>query len=343
MQVGSSSVQPDVPAQLLAQLLASGALESAAAERLSRYLARDGHDLASLVTEGGRLPLRCFLEAYPELDGETAAVLGYTAGEQARLTSFSQLSLPLVSAGSVSEALHLLEFIPLISSSLTARFVTRCDDIVIMLTANSGDAVLDRFPVFYSAAALGHVLSFLVADAPALTVHIAWPMPAAFKELPEVVAGRLRFDAPMHHIVVPRSSLEAVCRFSDPIAYRSAVSGLEAKLAALRSRDDLSTRLRALLDAPAHLLSIDDAARQLHLSSSTLKRRLAERGTRFSTLRDQVLKERALLLMADASLNLDAVATELGYSDITNFSHAFKRWTGQSPGVYRRALTNPVT
>ena len=29
------------------------------------------------------------------------------------------------------------------------------------------------------------------------------------------------------------------------------------------------------------------------------------------------------------------LADDLGYGDLTNFSHAFKRWTGQSPSEFR--------
>lgn len=327
-----------MPAQLMAQLLASNLLDAAATERFNRLLAREGRDLSTMVSRGERAPLRWFLEAYPDLDVEQAAMLGYAAGEQARLTSFAQLSLPLVSAASVSEVLHLLEFLPLLSNSLTARFVTRAEDIVILLSASTGDPVLDRFPIFYGAAALTHLLDVLVADSPTLTAHFAWPAPAFVAQLPASVASRLRFDAPVHQIVVPRSSLEAVCRFSDPIAYRGALKDLEARLAALQATEDIGAQVRALLDVPERLPGIEAVAERLHLSVSTLKRRLAELDTSYTALRDEVLKQRALALLGDPSLTLDAVATELGYSDCTNFSHAFKRWTGSSPGAYRRGM-----
>ena len=34
-----------------------------------------------------------------------------------------------------------------------------------------------------------------------------------------------------------------------------------------------------------------------------------------------------------------AIAERLGYANAPNFERAFKRWTGQSPGAYRDALT----
>lgn len=336
MRVVATPPPSDMPAHVLAQLLDAKVLDDAATARFHQLFAERGLSLAAMVGQGARLPLSAFREVLPALDADQAAQLGYQAGDQARLTSYASLSLPLVSAGSVAEVLQLLAFIPLISNSLTARFVSRADDVVVMLSANSGDPVLDRFPVFYSAAALMRLLRILVSDAPELSIHIAWPQPAGFRDHPEVLAGRLQFDALVHHIVVPRVTLEAVCRFSDPIAYQVALRGLEAALAAQCSSEPLSARLKALLDAQHHRVAIEDAAQQLHLSVSTLKRRLAEAGTTFRALRDEVLMERALILMTDPTTSLEATASALGYSDLSNFSHAFKRWTGCSPATFRR-------
>lgn len=328
----------DLPAAVLAQVVESKLIDDGAAARLRQLLVRDGRDLASRVAAGERVPLHWFREIYPALDDEHAAAIGYRAGEQARLTSFAALSVPLVSAGSVGEVLRLLEYVPLISSSFTARVLGRGDDIVVMLQVRSGDPVLDRFPVYYCAAALPRLLGILVEGAPSLSTHIAWPQPAAFRDHPDVLAGRLCFDAPFHHIVASKAMLAGVCRFSDPIAYQGTLANLDARLREAAS-DDAVARLRALLDSPGHLLGIEEAARALHLSVSTLKRRLADAGTSFRALREDALQQRALILLAEPSATLASVAAALGYGDLANFAHAFKRWTGAAPGAFRRHLS----
>ncbi len=341
MRLPAEVPDADLPAAMLAQIVESKLVDADAAARLQLLLARLGRDLPSMVAAGERVPLHWFRTMYPGLDADRAAWLGHAAGEQTRLTSFAALSLPLVSAGSVGEVLRLLEFMPLISSSVTARFLARADDVVVMIQARSGDSVLDRFPVHYCAAAIQRLLAILVAGTPSLEVHIAWPQPACFADHPDLRAGRLHFDAPFHHLVVPNATMAEVCRFSDPVAYQGALAGLIAQRQAAAS-DETVGRLKALLDGPDHRVGIDEAARALHLSVSTLKRRLAEAGTSFRALRDDALQQRALLLLAEPSATLASVGAALGYGDLANFAHAFKRWTGQSPGAFRRRRARPA-
>jgi AraC-like DNA-binding protein len=39
----------------------------------------------------------------------------------------------------------------------------------------------------------------------------------------------------------------------------------------------------------------------------------------------------------EATVNLDEIGFLVGFSDPSNFHRAFRRWTGQTPGEYRRA------
>jgi len=328
--------EPGLPMHVLLQLLESGVLGEGEQARFRAILAREGIELPAIEVPGAQAPMRWFREACPDLDANRASCIGYFAGKKVRLTSSSLLSLPLVSASSVSEALHLLKFLPLISNVISATFLEREEAVLIMLTIDSGDPVLDRLPLFYCAAAFIRLLRILSSEALELTFHIAWPMPEGLADHPDSLAVGLRFDAPMHYIAVPRETLETVCRFADPIAYNSAVASLTALQSSKSMPDEIAARVRWRLEARPGLIRIDEVAKAMNLSVSTLKRRLADAGTTFSALLDETSRDRAKLMLADATITLDAIALTLGYSDLANFSHAFKRWTGTSPGVFRR-------
>ena len=94
-------------------------------------------------------------------------------------------------------------------------------------------------------------------------------------------------------------------------------------------------KVRQLLEKDLGQRTNHGVAQALSMSSSTLKRRLAEEGTTYSKVRQSLLYEHAMLRLLDRSVSVSEIATELGYSDLANFSHAFKRWTGRSPKDFR--------
>jgi AraC-like DNA-binding protein len=125
---------------------------------------------------------------------------------------------------------------------------------------------------------------------------------------------------------------------ADPAATRLAREQCERELAALGEGAPVVGRVRGLLRDDLSL-SLPDAAKRVSMSPRTLKRRLAEQGTTFTELIDDARRQRALVLLEDRRLTLEAIAAELGYSDTANFSRAFRRWTGRPPGEARDRIT----
>jgi len=82
--------------------------------------------------------------------------------------------------------------------------------------------------------------------------------------------------------------------------------------------------------------SIASAASSLGLSQATLYRQLAALGADFSTLTQTIRHELALLYTAQPHIPLTDIAALLGYSELSAFSRAFRRWTGMAPATYRR-------
>jgi len=85
----------------------------------------------------------------------------------------------------------------------------------------------------------------------------------------------------------------------------------------------------------AELPAVGELARELHMSERTLKRKLAEHGTTYSAIRDDLRRQRALLLLDNRELSIGEIAGRLGYSELPNFTRAFRKWTGMTPASYR--------
>ena len=71
-------------------------------------------------------------------------------------------------------------------------------------------------------------------------------------------------------------------------------------------------------------------------SVRSLQRRLKDAGVNYAHLQNDVRKTLALNLLENETLALAEIAFSLGYSEVSAFNHAFRRWVGQSPGNYRR-------
>jgi AraC-like DNA-binding protein len=83
---------------------------------------------------------------------------------------------------------------------------------------------------------------------------------------------------------------------------------------------------------------IDSIAAVMGVSVRTLQRRLAEHGMDFSTIVERTRIEAAMALLDEPSRSIIEISFDLGYSDVSSFTRAFRRWTGVSPGRYRRGL-----
>lgn len=81
---------------------------------------------------------------------------------------------------------------------------------------------------------------------------------------------------------------------------------------------------------------VADVARAMGVSVRTLQRRLGESGVDYRALVDDIRHERSLRYLRDRRHTLSDVAYLLGYSEISAFSRAFRRWTGATPSDYRR-------
>jgi AraC-like DNA-binding protein len=110
------------------------------------------------------------------------------------------------------------------------------------------------------------------------------------------------------------------------------LSGLETQ------RDELDRLRRSIAQLVVEGDSgVERLAQDFGWSVRTLQRRLAASGLSYSDLLGQVRKTLALNLLENPSMAISQIAYCLGYSEVSTFNHAFRRWVGRAPRDYRNS------
>lgn len=150
------------------------------------------------------------------------------------------------------------------------------------------------------------------------------------------------FGATESCIHLDRAVLDLPVRSSNPGLHDVLRRHAESLLAALPRSDGLVERCRdRIAEAlPRGVPSLADMARALHMSPRTLQRRLDAEGVRFQALVDAMRRELAERYLGDARLSIAEVAYLLGFSEVSAFHRACKRWTGKPPGQLRRGISD---
>ena len=107
-------------------------------------------------------------------------------------------------------------------------------------------------------------------------------------------------------------------------------------------RDDMSelrTRVENAISSalPHGKVLVEDVARSLGMSKRTLARRLSAEGLNFNEIFQQLRRDLAVRYLDDRKLHVSKIAWLLGFREVSAFTHAFKRWTGQTPSEMRTA------
>lgn len=79
----------------------------------------------------------------------------------------------------------------------------------------------------------------------------------------------------------------------------------------------------------------DNIANALHLSLRSLQRRLKQEGTSFKGLLEETRRELALHYIRETYRPIGEITYLLGFSEPSNFTRAFRRWTGMAPAEFR--------
>lgn len=301
----------------------------------------EGIPTGNLEDPSARLPIpvleRIAERAYA-LTGEPA--LGVYLGLQMRVSAHGYLGFAAMTSSTVREALELaMKFAPTRTSALALRLHEdgKIGAIIIEERVALGAArEIVLFALMVGLRQMGAALTGREFDGSA---DITVPRPATFERFGNLLGREIRFDQPVNQLVFAAADLDRPIVLADPIARKLAQEQCERELDALgrQHQATLLERVRGLLaKSEGGFRSLEEVAALSGMSARTLKRRLADLGTGFSTLLEDEQRERALVLLRSEELSIDEIASRVGYSEVANFTRAFRRWTGTTPAAYRR-------
>jgi AraC-like DNA-binding protein len=95
---------------------------------------------------------------------------------------------------------------------------------------------------------------------------------------------------------------------------------------------------RILIEQPGRYPSIEAIAEKIGMHPRALRRKLEIEETSYRDLLAEVRMRLAIEYLRKTEMTNEEIASRLGYSDASNFRHAFTRWTGKSPSEFRVAV-----
>jgi AraC-like DNA-binding protein len=177
----------------------------------------------------------------------------------------------------------------------------------------------------------------LVAD-----VDFTFDEPKNTEQYQQIFGGQLRFQQSTTQLIFPTDYLQLPITYHDPESHRALLSQAQIQIDNLRNQlHHDNTLFPQLRNAIIQQLSrggvaLEHIAEQLNVPARTLQHQLEHNGTSFRKLLDEIRLELAQIYLKDQNMSLADIAFLLGYSEQSPFSKAFKRWTGQTPGEYRK-------
>jgi AraC-like DNA-binding protein len=173
-------------------------------------------------------------------------------------------------------------------------------------------------------------------------VHFEHPKPSMAREHQTAFGAPVYFSQPTNALLFRPDILARPMPSRDPKLLAVMQTCLEQLGSQPADEDILIDRMRTAIrmKLPSGYPSFDEIAGDLRASAGTMRQDLQAAGLTYKDIVEDVRRELALSYLKQRHLPFSEIAMLLGYSELSAFSRAFRRWTGASPREYRARMLN---
>lgn len=290
--------------------------------------------------EQDSVPLAEFVTCLEDAAAEAEQpYLGWLVGKHCNYLTRGILGRAVTGSGTLGSGLQLLSrFYPLIQDATYVRFEI-VDDLAILSYRILDPAVWPREQdALYTLGIFSTLLQAASSDIwPHVRISVEADRHVGNADLSRYMNAPVRYGAHANEIMFPARFIQARFDNAEPICFAER-RDLARALSCKNRRMPFADRARyvifsALLDGT---ISQDTVARELGVSTRTLRRKLSQTGGSYQKLLDECRMEIAAHELAvEKHVSISQMALRLGYSEHSTFTRAFSRWAGMTPRHYR--------
>ncbi len=176
------------------------------------------------------------------------------------------------------------------------------------------------------------------------------PIEVRFRHKAPAYAEKYReiFDCPVHFereectIVFGAYVLDAPQPYADEFMANLLRDACERLLSETGHGESCVKRVRSALARRPDLCDLDTerVAQELGVTARSLRTQLSEEGVTFSVLVEEARIQAAAVELLRPGVTIKEAGAKLGYSEVSAFHRAFKRWMDITPGEYVRQNRN---
>lgn len=282
--------------------------------------------------------VRRVLSRLPDATG-----LGIDVGSRFTLTHFGLFGFAVMSCGTLRELLSIaMRYFALTTMHIGITLLETADDCLIELDAGHlPDDVRTFFIERDIAGILTTTTSFALTVAEKYADQVSAEL-AIDEELLRPLLGVIpihdvAFGRAHNRLHFPRAMFDEPLPQADRHTLQMCIAQCDVLMQRNEERRGITALVRTKLFRDSGLFpTLSDIAAELDMHPRTLRRRLAEEGTSFRDLLNGARSAVAVDLLCNVGLTVDEVSKRLGYTEVSTFSHAFKRWYGVAPSAYSR-------
>jgi AraC-like DNA-binding protein len=182
------------------------------------------------------------------------------------------------------------------------------------------------------------ICSMILDDAHVFNeMRFEYPAPDYADRYKEIFHCPVFFDAPENIFIFDAAILERPLKHANPLAKKVLEQECRQLCERFNERATVQDKIRhELLFAKGDFPTLDQLTGRVNMPERTIRRKLALEGTSYKDILSDIRKQKALELIASGDCSMEKIASQLGYSEVAGFYHAFKTWTGTTPANFRK-------